>query len=458
MGIYKTCDIRGRFGTELTVDHAERLGRAIVSLKGPGEVLVGGDGRLSTPALREALIQSLARGGCRVTDLGMVPTPLFYFARRKLGIETGVMITASHNPAGDNGFKITLGPLPISPAEMAELAKWMEGDGWNHSADLFPDLRQGEPAVRKVDLIPDYLAFLAEHTPPLPGLKVMVDCANGMASLVARPVWEKTGAEFTLLLDEVDGRFPGHPPNPAEARNLALLQSAVREQGADLGIAYDGDADRLAVVDEYGQPVPNDKVILIFAREALRRGPQTIVYDQKCSRIVPDTIRLLGGNPVMELSGHTFMKRAFLTHQAAYAGELSGHHFFRFLGGDDGLAASLELARILVESSVSLSEMVAAIPSYPITPDIRLPMAPEQVQELLASLEASLGAEAQITITDGLRLEFDDAWGLVRPSVTEPVVTLRFEGQDAAALDRVLKRMESASPLLKGRLLPADRL
>jgi phosphomannomutase/phosphoglucomutase len=387
-----------------------------------------------------------------VTDLGMVPTPVFYFARQKLGIETGVMITASHNPAGDNGFKITLGPLPVTPDELAELARRME------AADEPGFFKQQVYGIRSVNLIPDYLAFLEAHTPQLPGLKVVVDCANGMAGLVARQVWAKTGAEFTLLLEDVDGRFPNHPPNPAEARNLGLLKSAVREQGADLGIAYDGDADRMAVVDEYGQPVANDKIILLFARDALRSGPQTVVYDQKCSRVVPDMIRLMGGNPVMELSGHTFIKRAFLTHQAAYAGELSGHHFFRFLGGDDGLAASLEIARLRLENGENLSEMVADLPSYSITPDIRLPMTPEQVGELLSHLETSLKAEAQITKTDGLRLEFIDGWGLVRPSVTEAAVTLRFEGQDPETLHRLLSRMESASPLLKGKLLSSYRL
>jgi phosphomannomutase/phosphoglucomutase len=219
-----------------------------------------------------------------------------------------------------------------------------------------------------------------------------------------------------------------------------------------MGAAYDGDGDRVAFVDETGQPVPNDKIIVLFARYALRDGPSPIVYDQKCSRLVPDTIRSLGGRPVMELSGHTFIKRAFMTQNAAYAGELSGHHFFHALGGDDGLAASLLLAGVVRESGQALSALAAEIQAYPITPDLRLPMDPAGVQEVLAGLERGLGGEARLTKTDGLRLELEDGWGLVRPSVTEPLITLRFEGVDQAALRRLLEKVEAAAPRLRGRL------
>ena len=451
MSIYKACDIRGRFGLDLQVEHAARLGAALVAMNRPTKILVGGDGRVSTPVLKAALIDSLLHHGCQVFDLGLAPTPLFYFARRRLGIETGVMVTASHNPAGDNGFKVTLGPLPITPEEMLKLAELME------YTDIPPHLLTTTPPERKgelitLDLIPDYLSFLVEHTPNLTGLKVVVDCANGMAGLVARQVWEKTRAEVTFLLERVDGRFPIHPPNPAEVQNLSLLQQAVVQAGADLGVAYDGDADRVAFVDEKGQVVVNDKVIVLFVRHALHDGPQTVVFDQKCSRIVPDTIRQLGGTPVMELSGHTFIKRAFMTLGAAYAGELSGHHFLRPLEGDDGFGASLVFASIVKESRKSLSGLAEGIPSYPITPDIRLPMDPAAIPALLASLEERLGQEARIVKTDGLRLEFADGWGLVRPSVTEPVVTMRFEGVDQAALRRMLSAVENASPSLLGKL------
>jgi len=444
MTIYKQCDIRGEFGTEIRLEHASRLGRAIAALKGPGRVLVGGDGRVSTPPLKDELIRSLAAAGCAVVDLGMVPTPLFYFARERLGIETGVMVTASHNPAGDNGFKVTLGPLPVTPAEMQALSEAMETG---------PDLPPAFPGSRTAaDLRAEYVHFAHQNAPDLSGMKIVADCGSGMAGLVAREVWAKTGAAVTFMLEQVDGQFPAHAPNPAEVKNLSLLQQAVRDQHADLGIAYDGDADRVAFVDAAGQAVPNDQVIVIFAREALRLEPGPNVYDQKCSRIVPDTIRSLGGAPLMELSGHTFIKRTFIEAGAAYAGELSGHHFFRFLGGDDGLLASIHFARILKESGKSLSETAAEIPSYPITPDIRLRMDPAAVRQVLCDLEANLGGEARITRTDGLRLEFERGWGLVRPSVTEPAVTLRFEAVTREDLSLLLRRCEAACPALRGKL------
>ena len=444
MSIYKACDIRGKFGADLQVHHAAGLGAAIRDLKGPGTVLVAGDGRLSTPQLKEALILSLLQGGCQVVDLGFVPTPVFYFARAHLGIEVGVIVTASHNPAGDNGFKITLGPLPITTGEMQELAARME----RHA----PVMSEPTGKVEQVNLLPAYLSSLVPHTPDLRGLRVVVDCANGMAGVTARAAWQRTGAEITYLLEETDGHFPGHAPNPAEVKNLALLRQTVLDKHAHLGAAYDGDADRVAFVDELGQPLTNDRVIVLFARAALQSGPETIIYDQKCSRVVPDSIHALGGTPVMELSGHTYIKRAFLEHNAAYAGELSGHHFFRKWGNDDGLAASLQMAQILAASNEPLSSLAAAIPAYPITPDLRIPMEPGLVRQLLSDLETRLAGKAGITRTDGLRFEFCDGWGLVRPSVTEPMVTMRFEGTSPEALERIIGEVENAAPLVRGRL------
>ena len=293
MSIYKACDIRGEFGGDLNVRHAQRLGQAICALKQPPQVLVGGDGRISTPVLKTALVETLLQGGCQVVDIGIVPTPVFYFGRAHLGIEIGVQVTASHNPARDNGFKITLGALPITPEEMQELANWMEGQA------MQPAGPPGEVYYR--DLLPDYLASLEPFIPQLDGLRIVLDCANGTAGLATRQLWEKTGAQMTYLLEAVDGRFPAHPPNPAQEKNLFLLKEAVLAEGADLGIAYDGDADRVAFVAEDGAMVANDKVIVLFAVDALKAGPETIVYDQKCSRVVRDTVLERGGQPVMEL-------------------------------------------------------------------------------------------------------------------------------------------------------------
>lgn len=447
LSIYKACDIRGEFGSELRVEHAARLGRAICALKGPGAVLVAGDGRLSTPVLKDALIESLLSHGCPVLDLGVTLTPLFYFARRRLGVDAGVMVTASHNPPADNGFKITLGPLPVTQEEMLDVERLMEAS---------PDQAQ-QPSPRgtcaRVDLLEEYLAFLSPHIPALDGLRVVIDCANGMAGLAARRIWQQTGADVTYLLEEVDGRFPVHSPNPAEARNLAILGEQVLRASAHLGIAYDGDADRIGIVDERGQPVTGDQAVVLFARDALRDGPEVVVYDQKCSRIVPDAVRAAGGTPVMELSGHTYIKRTFLTRQAAYAGELSGHHFLRAVHGDDALAASLTFTRLVQRSGMPLSALVGALPAYPITPDLRIPMPAAEIQRLLERLETGLSDEAAVTRSDGLRIEYPDGWALVRPSVTEPVVTLRVEGVNQAALERIARRLEEFVPALAGKIV-----
>lgn len=444
MSIYKACDIRGLDGTELTIEHATRLGVAIVRLQGRGQVIVAGDGRPSTPELKRALIDSLVAGGMQVVDLGIAPTPVFYFARERLGILTGIMVTASHNPAGYNGFKITLGELPITPRDMQRIEQIMEGN------DPTPDGPGG--SVDVIDIMPDYLAFADPLTPALDGLHVVIDCSNGVASLAARELWEASGARIQLLHETIDGTFPNHPPNPAVQGNLTILARAVQDAGADMGIAYDGDGDRIAFVDAAGQPLPSDKAIVIFARHALQEEAGPIVYDQKCSQIVPDAICAGGGKPIRERSGHTFIKTAFLSRKALYAGELSGHHFFRTFGGDDALLGSLLMTQIVREEGGNLAALADGITTYANTPDIRLPMDEVTVSRVLRDLEQMLVDRAELSFVDGIRAEFRDGWGMARPSVTEPAVTLRFEGWDEAALQRIIGAFTEAAPDLTGPL------
>lgn len=439
MSIYKKCDIRGVFGSELRVEHAARLGVALAHLlPSRCSILVGGDGRISTAVLKQSLINSLVAEQFHVIDLGLVSTPAFYFARRKLDIQAGVMVTASHNPAEDNGFKVTLGDLPITPGDMEQILVLMER---NIPAE------QASPAEGEVhEILPAYTAELIGLAPCLDGLKVVVDCSNGMASLAARSVWQATGAEVTFLLSNIDGRFPVHAPNPANNENLRYLGEAVLKEGADLGVCYDGDGDRVAFVNELGQSIPNDKVIVVFARDALSHGPSPIVYDQKCSRIVPDAILAAGGTPVIEQSGHTFIKTAFLQHKAYYAGEVTGHHFFKVIRGDDGIVASLFISNLLACSGDKASGWMAAIPEYPITPDIRIPIETWQIQPIMEALEAHLGGAARVDHLDGLRLEFPDGWFLIRPSVTEPMLTVRIEGVTQAALNEIIQQVSAAAP------------
>jgi len=447
MSVFKDCDIRGEYGSQLTLDHANRLGYAIAHLRENCEIIVGGDGRVSTPELKNQLIKTLVSIGCSVIDIGQVPTPVFYYARETLGIKNGVMVTASHNPPGDNGFKFILGELPITPDEMRAVKELAE-----HGPAIEPNTKAG--TVNKVDILPPYFESMKEHTPDLAGMRVVVDCSNGMACLTAPALWRSSGAQTHLLFAEVDGHFSGHPPNPAKVENLSDLIKGVREHGADLGIAYDGDGDRVFFVDRSGTPLSADQAIVIYVHEALKTKPGPIVYDQKCSRIVREAILELGGEPIMERSGHTFIKTTFLTRGAPYAGELSGHHFFEQVQGDDALYASLKMAEVIKETGTGLADIASGIPTYASTPDIRLPMNEETIQRVIEDLKEVLVEDAQLVLIDGVRAEFPHGWGLARPSVTEPVITMRFEGINQRALLEIVERFESSSPTLRGRILP----
>jgi len=445
MSIYKACDIRGEFGKELTVAHAAALGHALVRHTRAREVLVAGDARLSTPALKTALSDALVASGARVLDLGAAPTPLFYFARRTLGAPVGVMVTASHNPAPDNGFKIVLGELPITLDELDALRVLMQGDA---RADA-----PTRGSVAAVDVTAAYCEFIARQFPTRGALEVVIDAGNGMYGVIAPRVLRALGYAVDELFTEIDGRFPNRPPNPAVAANLAALSARVRARGAALGIAYDGDGDRAAFVDERGEPLDNDRAIVLFARAALTQTPSaTIVYDQKCSELVRQEILRGGGTPQIEKSGHTFIKSAFLKTRAAYAGELSGHHFFAGLGGDDGLFASLRLAEIVQASGQTLGQLADALPRYPITPDLRVRVAPGEGDVIIAAVRANVRGATEIVELDGVRAQFADGWGMVRASVTEPALTLRFEGHTPAALERIKREFMRAAPQLEGKI------
>ncbi len=446
MSIYKACDIRGAFGKELTVEHASALGHALAVHSNPKSVLVAGDSRLSTPLLKDALIGALVECGVKVMNLGTTATPVFYYARRKLGTSVGVMVTASHNPASDNGFKIALGDLPIGEDELAEIRRLME------SGAQPVERRRGQ--IIRVSVIDDYGLYVESLFSPNRGqFKIVADAGNGMLGPLAPRVIRSLGYDLVELFSEVDGRFPNHPPNPAIAANLKALAEQVRATSADLGVAYDGDGDRVAFVDERGEPVDNDRIIVLFVRAALEqdRGAE-IVFDQKCSDIVREEIRRDGGVPRMEKSGHTFIKTTFLKSHAAYAGELSGHHFFQQVGGDDALVASLKMAALVQASGAPLSELVGRIPRYTITPEIRLSATPEQAGAIIAAIRNDLRGTIEKSELDGVRAQYDDGWGIVRASVTEPAITLRFEGHTPEALERIKTEFARAAPQLAGKI------
>jgi phosphomannomutase/phosphoglucomutase len=501
MSIFKACDVRGKFGADLTAEVAERLGRAVGTILTGQKVVVGGDLRPSTAALKEAVIAGLLATGCHVLDLGILPTPAFYFAKDLLAADGGVMVTGSHNPPGDNGFKLSLGPLPITEEELAEVERLMTAGNFATGRGSYECVEvvnryvdairarfagRGATAHENNSLGPVSLACLFGPTVPalghavarsetgqsrsaFPGqepkvpfrddlssqpanfirrLKVVVDAGNGCYSRIAPALLRELGYDVVELFCEPDGHFPGRNPNPAVAANLSALCETVIATRADLGAAYDGDGDRVVFVDERGRVVESDRAIVLFARYLLRHpnvitddidGQSEVVYDFKCSSVVPEGVRRAGGVPIMERSGHAFIKTTLLRRKAILGGEISGHFFFGELGGDDGLYAALLMLQIVAEDGRGLAAMVDSVPRYPITPDIRLPCLPAEAQAIVEELAHAFAGEpgCQVSRLDGVRIAWPDGWALARSSVTEPLLTLRFEAHTEARLAEI---------------------
>lgn len=433
MSIFHACDIRGIAGRDLTDVAARKIGLA-VGLKLSGcPVVVGGDIRLSTPGLQSIIIEALAESGCRVIDIGTVATPVFYYALKVTGAAGGVMVTASHNPAAYNGFKLVLGPGPVTEADIAEIAD-LSDRGARAS---------GAGTSERRPVTDDYIAFTADRAKP-GRLKVVIDAGSGATAGIAPRLYRRLGYDVVELFCQADGTFPHRPPNPALAENLGALGEAVRQSGAALGLAFDGDGDRVGFVDETGRPVDNDDIIVLLARAHLEQGAGTIIYDAKCSMVVPEEIVKAGGRAVMARAGHTFSKAAFQQEQALFAGEISGHFFFRELGYDDGMYAGLKMAEF-VAAHGPLSALVDAIPNYILTPDIRIPYLGDDKEAVLAAAAAKLAAW-QPNLIDGVRLEFADGWAMIRSSVTEPLFTFRFEAKTAGRLREIADLLLAALP------------
>lgn len=446
MSIYKDCDIRGIFGTDLTERDAYLIGRACASLFPPSaRLVVGGDVRISTPLLKKALIRGLCESGSQVCDLGTVTTPLFSFGVDVLNASGGVMVTASHNPAAYNGFKISLGTLPPTVTDIQHIRSLVEKRTFRKTSSPL--------APRIFCLGEAYSSHLTSLLPPpTRPLRVVADCGNGSQALVAPAFLEKQGFEVVPLFCEVDGSFPHRSPNPAQHGVLAALSDTVRENGARAGIAFDGDGDRVVFVDETGNVLPPETSIIFFLHSllpALPRG-EKFVYDLKCSRVVPREVTALGGTPVEERSGYTFIKTRMLQENAFMAGEISGHYFFRELGRDDGLYAASFFLSCLSRLHKPLSEVTAAFPQPHVTPDIRIP-SPNQ-DKVLAVLEEFLQGE-KVSRIDGIRAEWPEGWALIRKSVTEPVFTLRFEAEEAKDLPVLVNRLLRPFPEMEQEVL-----
>jgi phosphomannomutase/phosphoglucomutase len=432
--IFKAYDIRGIVGESLNAEVAFEIGRAIGSeayFRGEQTVVVGRDGRLSSPDLSDALIRGLLATGRDVKDVGLVPTPVLYFAAQYLGNNSGVMVTGSHNPADYNGFKIVLGGETLAKEAIEGLRQRIESG----------DILTGEGSLEEVNVLPDYIERVKSDVQIVRPMKVVIDCGNGAAGAAAPQMLRALGCELVELFCEVDGRFPNHHPDPSKTENLAALIQAVQEQHADLGIAFDGDGDRLGVVSSQGEIIWPDRVLMLLAIDVLSRNPGAqIIYDVKCSRHVASVVTEHGGEALMWATGHSLIKAKMKESGAVLAGEMSGHIFLkdRWFGFDDALYSAARLLEILSNDPRSSSDLFAELPESMSTPEMTVPMAegePPLFMEKL--LNGAHFDNARVATIDGLRVEFERGWGLVRASNTTPCLVLRFEADDELALSSI---------------------
>lgn len=434
---FKAYDIRGIVGKTIDEAFAEHLGRAFGSAAieaGEKAVAVGRDGRLSGPSLVAALVRGLASTGLDVVDLGAVTTPMLYYVaatRGQHGCNSGIQVTGSHNPKDYNGFKMVLAGRAIYGDEIQALRQRIEQE----------DYLQGTGRSAKMDIVPEYSHRITSDCRLARRMKIVVDSGNGIPGASAPGILRALGCDVTELYSEVDGDFPNHHPDPSKPENLADLIRAVKEGDAEIGLAFDGDGDRLGVVTKHGNIIYPDRQLMLFATDVLKRNKgATIIYDVKCTQRLAPVIREAGGKPLMWNTGHSLVKAKLKETKAPLAGEMSGHIFFseRWYGFDDATYTAARLLEILSRSD-NPSDVLDALPSSYNTPELNVACAegePRQVVQKLLDTAEFPGANEIITI-DGLRAEYDDGFGLIRSSNTTPVLVMRFEGHTAEALHRI---------------------
>lgn len=439
--IFRQYDIRGVAKRDLTDEVVELLGKAFgvfVKESGAGKVIVGMDNRLSSSRLRDAMIKGLLSVGCDVIDIGLVVTPVLYYSRIHFGVNGGVMITGSHNPPDENGFKLALGDGTIYGDDIQKLKSLM-------TAGDFPT---GSGKIEKQDAVPAYLAMLKDKIRLGPRkLKVAVDCGNGTASLFAEKVLTGWGCEVIPLYCESDGTFPNHQPDPVKTANLVELKKTVLDKKADLGVAFDGDADRIGLVDEQGGVIWGDTLMCLYWREIMPKHPGTpAIIEVKCSQALVDEVVRLGGKPFFYKTGHSLIKAKMKEIDAIFTGEMSGHMFFadEFYGFDDAFYAAGRLLRILSNSDLPLSQMLSGIPKYYSTAETRVPCPDEEKFKVVQGLVERFRREYEVIDVDGVRVLFGDGWGLVRASNTQPVLVARCEAKTPEGLQRICQTMQGS--------------
>ncbi len=439
--IFRAYDIRGVAEEELNDEVVDAIGKAIgsrVVKEGQSSVIVGCDGRISSGRITEALIEGIISTGCSVKNIGLVPSPLVYFACEHLEMGAGVMVTGSHNPPEFNGMKVVINNQALSEGEIKSLYKSIE-EG---------DFVEGEGSKSYADIVDDYIDRIADDVVFASPLKVVLDCGNGAASEIAPMLYASLGCEVVPLFAEIDGTFPNHFPDPGKKENLKSLIEAVSEHKADLGLAFDGDADRLVVVTSSGQIVDADRLLMLFAKDVITRNPGAdVVYDIKCTRNLSQLISNHGGRPVMWRSGHSLIKQKMRETGALLGGEFSGHFFFkeRWYGFDDGLYSGARLIEMLTLDGVSLDAAIAELPASIASPEIDIDVDESSKFDVVEQLiDKSDFAEGEKTVLDGLRVDFPYGWGLIRPSNTSPKLTARFEADSEEELIKIKQTFSKA--------------
>jgi len=439
--IFRAYDIRGVVADALTPDACEQIGRAFGTealARGQKVVNLARDGRLSGPDLIQALARGIQSTGCNVVNIGMVPTPVLYFSTYHLNTGTGIMVTGSHNPPEYNGLKMMIAGDTLFGDGIQQLYQRLVND----------DLASGSGEYTETDVMDAYLDRITSDIKLSRKMRIATDCGNGVAGVCAAQLFRKLGCEVEELFSEVDGNFPNHHPDPAKPENLVDITAAVEKDSLELGLAFDGDGDRVGVIDDKGAIIWPDRQMILYSRDILDRNPGAkIIYDVKCSRLLPEAISEAGGEPEMWKTGHSFVKARIKETGAALGGEMSGHIFFkeRWYGFDDALYSAARLLEIVSRDHRPVSEIFGEIPNSINTPELGIKFAEGEHHKFMQSfIDSADFGDAKLTTIDGIRADFDKGWGLVRASNTTPSLVIRFEADSEADLEQIQSSFRSA--------------
>ena len=439
--IFKAYDIRGIVDDTLTTEITYKIGQAVgseVIASGGKSIVIGRDGRLSGPMLAESLSNGLRAAGVNVVDIGVAPSPVVYYSSYAKDIPSCIAITGSHNPPDYNGFKMVVNGTTLSAERIQELKQRILDDNFS----------RGDGSYTKEEIIDEYIKKISSDVKPARKMKIVIDSGNGVAGATAPQVFKAIGCDVIELFSEVDGTFPNHHPDPSQIENLQDLIKAVKTEGAEIGLAFDGDGDRLGVITPKGEIIWPDRQMILFAQDILSRNPGCeIIYDVKCSRNLPAEIEAAGGKATMWRTGHSFIKAKLKETGAAIAGEMSGHIFFkeRWFGFDDGVYAGARLIELLSKLDQTPQQVFDALPNSVNTPELRIDFEEGEHYKFMDRLkEVAEFPGGNVSKIDGVRVDYEDGFGLIRPSNTTPILVLRFEGDSQEALDRIQANFKSA--------------